>query len=103
MDNEVKRLVDIVESDPEYRDNTVWVVVPDCGRDDNPFMAVPCQHQFGTRSSHEIFALVFGAGVPRGQVVDRTVSQVQITSTIGRLMGFKTPFAEGAALEEVFS
>lgn len=103
MDSEVKRLVDVVEADPEYRDNTLWVVVPDCGRDDNPFMAVPCQHHFGTRSSHEIFALFFGMGVPRGQVVDRTVSQVQVTATLGRFMGMPTPFAEGAVLEEAFA
>ena len=103
MDDEVKRLVTTVEADPEYRDNTLWVVVPDCGRDDNPFTAVPCQHHFGTRSSHEIFALFFGKGVPRGKVVDRTVSQIQVASTMGQLMGMKTPFAENAVLEEVFA
>ena len=102
MDDEVKRLVTLVEADPEYRDNTVWVVIPDCGRDDNPYISVPCQHHFGSRSSHEIFALLFGKGIPKGQVVDRTVSQVQITGTIGRLMGLKTPFAESAVLEEAF-
>lgn len=103
MDDEVKRLVTTVEAEPEYRDNTLWVVVPDCGRDDNPFTAVPCQHHFGTRSSHEIFALFFGRGVPRGKVVDRTVSQIQVASTVGQLMGMKTPFAENAVLEEVFA
>jgi hypothetical protein len=103
MDDEVKRLVTTVEADPEYRDNTLWVVVPDCGRDDNPFTAVPCQHHFGTRSSHEIFALFFGKGVPRGKVVDRQVSQIQVASTVGQLMGMKTPFAENAVLEEAFA
>lgn len=103
MDDEVKRLVTTVEADPEYRDNTLWVVVPDCGRDDNPFTAVPCQHHFGTRSSHEIFALFFGKDVPRGKVVDRTVGQIQVASTVGQLMGMKTPFAENAVLEEVFA
>jgi len=103
MDDEVKRLVSLVEADPEYRDNTVWVIVPDCGRDDNPYTAVPCQHHFGTRSSHEIFALVFGKGIPQGKVVDRTVSQIQLASTLGRLMGMKTAFAENAVLEEVFA
>ena len=98
-----KTVVQIVEADPEYRDNTLWVVVPDCGRDDNPYTAVPCQHHFGTRSSHEIFALFFGRGIPRGKVVDRTVSQIQVASTVGQLMGMKTPFAENAVLEEAFA
>ncbi len=103
MDDEVKRLVTTVEADPEYRDNTLWIVVPDCGRDDNPYTAVPCQHHFGTRSSHEIFALFFGRGVPQGKIVDRPASQIQVASTIGQLMGMKTPFAENAVLEEVFA
>ena len=76
-----------------------WLENPD----DNPYVSVPCQHHFSTRSSHEIFALVFGKGVPQGKVVDRTVSQAQIASTVGRLMGMKTPFAENAVLEEVFA
>lgn len=103
MDEEVKKLVSLVEADPAYRGNTVWVVVPDCGRDDNPFMAVPFQHHFGTRSSHEIFALVFGRGVPAGQVVDRTVNQSQLAATVGQVMGFKTDYAEGPVLEEVLA
>ncbi|MBN8249317.1 MAG: hypothetical protein J0L84_17965, partial [Verrucomicrobia bacterium] len=103
MDDELRKLVQIVEADPEYRDNTLWVVVPDCGRDDNPFISVPCQHHFGSRSSHEIFALLFGRGVPRGQVVDRVVGQAQIASTVGRLMGMETPFAESAVLQEAIA
>ena len=103
MDDELRKLVGLVEAEPGYRDNTLWVVVPDCGRDDNPFMAVPCQHHFGSRSAHEIFALFLGPGVPRGQVVDRVVSQVQVAATVGRFMGFPTPFAEGAVLEEAFA
>jgi hypothetical protein len=103
MDRGIETIVREVENDPEYRNNTVFVVVPDCGRDDNPFMAVPCQHHFNTRSAHEIFALVFGRGVPRGVTVDRRVSQVQIAATIGRMMGFPTPHAETQALEEAWS
>jgi len=103
MDEEVKRLVTAVEADPFYRDNTVFVVVPDCGRDSNPFMAVPCQHHFGSRSAHEIFALFFGPGIPQGKRVDRTVSQAEVAATVGRLMGFATPHAERSALAEVFA
>ena len=33
MDNGLQQIVAAVEADPEYRDNTVFVVVPDCGRD----------------------------------------------------------------------
>jgi hypothetical protein len=103
IDEGLRQLVATVEADPEYRDNTVFVVVPDCGRDTNPYAAVPCQHHFGSRSSHEIFALFFGAGIDRGVVVDKRVDQISVAATIGQLTGARAEFAEGPALEEVFA
>jgi hypothetical protein len=103
MDEGLRAIVAAVESDPEYRENTVFIVVPDCGRDDNPFMDVPMQHHFNSRSAHEIFALAFGAGVARGKVIDRVADQTSIASTVARTMGFEAPFAEAPFLEEVFA
>ena len=92
-----------MEADPEYRDNTVFVVVPDCGRDDNQLMAVPYQHHFNSRSAHEIWALFFGPGIAHGDVVDRPVDQISIAATIGRVMRFKAEVAEGPVLAEAFA
>ncbi|HWX20226.1 MAG TPA: twin-arginine translocation signal domain-containing protein [Candidatus Binatia bacterium] len=103
IDDGLKQLVAAVEADPEYRDNTVFVVVPDCGRDNNPLADVPCQHHFGSRSSHEIFALLVGAGVRRGLVVDNATDQISIAGTIGHLMGFKAEHAETRVLEEAIA
>ncbi len=103
IDRGLQRLVATVEADPEYRDNTVFVVVPDCGRDDNQLMAVPFQHHFNSRSAHEIWALVFGPGIARGDVVDRPVDQIDIAATVGRVMGFDTEVAEGSVLAEAFA
>jgi hypothetical protein len=103
MDEGLRQIAATVEADEEYRHNTIFAVVPDCGRDSNPFADVPCQHHFGSRSAHEIFALFVGAGVPRDQVVDRRVDQSQVAATLGRLMGFKAEFAEQRVLEEAFA
>ena len=103
MDLEIKRLVSTLENHPAYRDNTVFVIVPDCGRDNNPYTAVPCQHHFGSRSAHEIFALIFGTGVPQGRIVDKPTSQVQIAATIGRFMRMDTSYTEGKPLEDAFA
>jgi arylsulfatase A-like enzyme len=103
MDDGVRQIVEAVEADPFYRDDTVFAVVPDCGRDDNPFMPVPYQHHFNSRSAHEVFALFFGAGVARGVRVDRVVQQADVAPTLASVMGLSMPHAEGAALPEVFS
>ena len=103
IDRGIAQIVNAIESDPAYRDNTVFVVVPDCGRDDNPLMAVPFQHHFGSRSAHEIWALLFGAGIAGNTVVDKTVEQISIAATIGRIMGLETPHVEGPTLTDAFA
>ncbi|MBL9097483.1 MAG: hypothetical protein JNK07_11200 [Alphaproteobacteria bacterium] len=103
IDEGIRQIVTAVEADPIYRDDTVFVVVPDCGRDDNALMRVPYQHHFGSKASHEIWALVFGRGIARGAVIDKPVEQIAIARTVGRLMGFDAGAAEGGVLEEVFA
>lgn len=102
IDQGLQRLVETVEADPEYRRDTVFVIVPDCGRDANPFMSVPYQHHFNSRSAHEIFALVFGPGVAQNRVLDKQVDQTSLAATIGALMGFRARAAEGRVLSEIF-
>jgi len=103
IDEGLRQLVAAVEADEEYRANTVFVVVPDCGRDTNPYADVPCQHHFGSKSSHEIFALLFGVGIERGVVMDKPVDQISIAATIGKITGAGAEFAEGPALAEAFA
>jgi phosphoglycerol transferase MdoB-like AlkP superfamily enzyme len=103
MDEGLKQLVATVEADPEYRDNTVFVVLPDCGRDDNPLVDVPCQHHFNSRSAHEIFAVMTGPGVRRNVVVDSRTDQISVAGTLGHLMGIKTEHAESRILEDAIA
>lgn len=103
VDEGLRRLYEASQAEPAYRDNTVFIVVPDCGRDSNPFMAVPYQHHFGTRSSHEIFMLAVGPGMDRSRTVDKHAEQNSVASTVAQVMGFPMPYAEGATLPEVFA
>ncbi|MFV2052387.1 hypothetical protein [Aliiroseovarius sp. YM-037] len=102
IDDGLQRLVETVEADPFYRDNTVFVISPDCGRDDNPLMGVPFQHHFNSRMAHETWAIIFGAGIERGRVLDKVVDQSAVAPTIAALMGFRAGQAEGDALSEIF-
>jgi hypothetical protein len=103
IDDGLQRLVETVEADPFYRDNTVFVITPDCGRDENPLMDVPFQHHFNSRAAHETWAVIFGAGIERGWTLDRPVDQSAIAPTVAALMGFRADRAEGDVLSEVFA
>ena len=103
MDDGLKQIVAAVEADPEYRENTVFVVVPDCGRDSNPLADVPCQHHFNSRSAHEIFALLVGPRVRKNITVDKQTDQISIAGTIAHLMGIRAEHAESRILEEAIA
>lgn len=101
IDEGLQRLVATADANPFYRDNTVFVITPDCGRDANPLAEVPYQHHFNSRSAHETWAVIFGKGIGKG-VVDRTVDQSAIAPTIAAAMGMSAHQAEGRAVEELF-
>lgn len=103
IDQGLAQLVAAVDSNPTYRGNTVFVVVPDCGRDANPLMGVPFQHHFNSKSAHEIWALIYGPGIVKGKVLDKPIDQTALAPTLGAVMGVKTPASEGDILEEVFA
>jgi len=103
IDQGLRRLVEAVATNNEYRDRTLFVIVPDCGRDNNRSMAVPFQHHSESKSAREIFALFFGPGIPKGDIVDKPADQTDIAPTLARLMGFKARFSEGRVLEEAFA
>jgi len=103
IDQGLKQLVNGIEADPFYRDNTVCVIVPDCGRDNNRLVAVPYQHHFNSKSSHQIWALILGPGVPRNKVVDHPVDQISVAATVGHYMNMPTRFAEGPPLAEAIA
>jgi hypothetical protein len=101
IDEGLQRLVAAADADPFYRDNTVFVITPDCGRDANPLAEVPFQHHFNSRSAHETWAVIFGPGIGKG-TVDRPVDQSAIAPTIAAAMGFAASRAEGSAIEGAF-
>ncbi len=103
IDEGIRQLVATTEAIPEYRGNTVFIIVPDCGRDSSPFAAVPFQHHFNSRSAHEIWALVVGPGMARETVVDKRVDQTEVAATVGKIMEFGAEFAEGGVLGEAFA
>lgn len=103
IDRGIEQLYATTQADAEYRDNTVFVIVPDCGRDTNPFADVPCQHHFNSKSAHEIWALFLGPGIAQNVIVDKEVQQISIAKTIGHTMGFHTKFTEGPLLEEAMA
>jgi hypothetical protein len=67
-------------------------------------MAVPYQHHFGSKTAHEIFAIVAGPRkfVPSSATpIDRLQQQISVAATVGELMGFTATHADAESLFKV--
>lgn len=101
IDDGIRQIMNALDHDETYRDNTLVIITPDCGRDANPLMSVPFQHHFNSGAAHEVWALVVGPGVAKGRIYDRAVDQTAIASTIAAAMGVRAERSEGDILSGV--
>lgn len=89
-----------LESDPFYEGKTVLIVTGDHGRYDDLSSGFSSHGGTDHGSEHVLF-LALGPGIRVNHVVERRVSLIDIAPTIGRLMGFDLPYAEGDVIEEL--
>jgi hypothetical protein len=92
-----------IQTEPEYKDNTTMFILPDFGRDSdtdaggNGFQ----HHRTGDALSRTTWLMALGPGVRQGVAVDRPVESLDLVPTLGALLGFDTPLAQGKTLTEV--
>lgn len=89
-----------LQSNPEYAGNTTMFVLPDFGRDSdmdagaNGFQ----HHRTGDALSRTTWMMVLGPGVREGTVISDAVDSIDLVPTLGALLGFQTPLAQGKPL-----
>lgn len=100
IDQGIKRIYEQCQADEFYRNNTIFAIVPDCGRETNPFVKIPCQHHFNSRASREIFSVLVGPGIAKNTIVDRMTEQISVAKTISYLSNFNMPSSKAEVLGE---
>ena len=103
IDDGIRQITNALDQYEHYRNNTIVVITPDCGRDANPLMSVPFQHHFNSGAAHEVWELILGPGVAKNRIYDRTVDQTSIAATLAQVMGVRAERSEGDALSGVIS
>jgi hypothetical protein len=100
-DAEVGRLRAVIAADPALRDTTALFVVPDMGRDEEQNAGGGYDHADGSADATTVAVVAEGAGIRRGATPKGRPSVRDLCPTIGRLLGFPTPYAQGVAREEL--
>lgn len=93
-------LWDEIESNPNYKDKTTLLVLPELGRDGdgntaNGFL----NHRSGDASCRNMWLLALGAGVGKGET-ERPVAHVDVAATVAEMLGYRFP-AQGRRLPEI--
>ncbi len=93
----------MIQSNPEYKDRTNLLILPDFGRDSdgdaggNGFQ----HHRTGDALSRTTWMLALGPNVRQNAVVDRAVESIDLTPTVASLLGCDAPRASGRLIAEL--
>jgi hypothetical protein len=92
-----------IQSNPEYKDKTTLMILPDFGRDGdgepggNGFQ----HHRTGGAEARTTWLMALGPGVRQKTVVDRAIEPIDVVPTIGGLLGFDAAQSQGKRIVEL--
>jgi hypothetical protein len=99
-DEIVGDLWDRLQADPHYRDKTTLIVTNDHGRHDDDHGGFQ-NHGDSCDGCRHVMLLAVGPDIQRDCQASGTHALVDIVPTIGALLDFATPYAEGGVMEDI--
>ncbi|MFQ6104364.1 MAG: hypothetical protein ACE5OP_08735 [Candidatus Glassbacteria bacterium] len=100
-DSLIFELYNYLQTDDFYAGNVTLFITTDHGRIDDPNGGYK-HHGLGTHGDRSCFFIALGPDIKDGKVVEDVRTFIDIAPTIGELMGFDTPFAEGRVMQDMF-
>ena len=90
-----------IQKNPNYRDKTTLLILPELGRDGdfntaNGFL----NHRSGDPSCRNVWLLALGAGISAGET-DRPIYHVDVAATAAALLGVKGREISGQVIKEI--
>lgn len=90
-----------VQANPEYRDKTTMVILPEFGRDpDGSSTNGFFNHRANETSTRDTWMMVLGPAVDRPQIVERPIRHVDLCPTIADVLGYRGLESQGGRLPE---
>ncbi|MCB1019353.1 MAG: hypothetical protein KDC27_05460 [Acidobacteria bacterium] len=94
-------LWDEVQSNPEYKDQTTLLILPELGRDGdfdtaNGFL----NHRSGDASCRNVWLMALGAGIPKVEI-ERPIAHVDLCATAAEMLEIRTGEIAGEPIREL--
>ena len=91
-----------VQSNPDYKDKTTMVILPEFGRDpDGSSTNGFFNHRANDDSTRDTWMLAMGAAIGKPQVIERPIRHVDVCPTLAGLLGCMPRSSQGAKLNEI--
>jgi hypothetical protein len=101
-DRLVYQLWQEIGANPEYRDKTTFLILPEFGRDpDGSSTNGFFNHRADEDSTRDTWAMALGAGVEQPAIVERPIRQVDLCPSLAALLGCRPLESQGASLPEL--
>jgi hypothetical protein len=101
-DRLVYQLWQEIQVNPEYKDKTTFLILPEFGRDpDGSSTNGFFNHRASEESTRDTWAMVLGAGIDKPTIVDRPIRQVDLCPSLAAYLGCRPMESQGARLPEL--
>lgn len=102
-DAEVGAMLNAIEQDPELRDSTAILVVPEFGRDRDLNERNGLDHGDGSEELQKVAMFAAGPDFKSGRTVKDSIRTIDLCPTIARLLGVETPYASGKVIRSLLA
>jgi hypothetical protein len=90
-----------VQANPEYRDKTTMIILPEFGRDpDGSSTNGFFNHRANNDSTRDTWMMALGSAIDKPQVVERPIRHVDVCPTLADILGCRPMESQGARLNE---
>ena len=103
-DAELGKLWDTIQADPELRDTTTVLVLPEFGRDQNLNERNGLDHGDGSDDLHQVFLIGAGPDLKRDKIITKEARTIDVCPTVLSLLGCKAPaFGKARVLKDLLA
>jgi hypothetical protein len=100
-DEQIGRLWDSIQADPQLRDSTSIMVLPEFGRDSSLNQRNGLDHGDNTPDLRKVAMVAAGPDFKSGKTISKDFKSIDVTPTACALMGVKSEHAKGRLMREL--
>ncbi len=91
-----------IESNPDYKDKTTMIILPEFGRDpDGSSTNGFFNHRANEESTRNTWMLALGTAIDKPQIIERPILHIDVCPTLADLLGCRPMSSQGVRIHEI--